>query len=92
MKTIDRDLEVVAADEPHGVIRPAIRIFTLAVDGHDAGMLKVTGDLRLEDKPRPALVVGCDLFLELLERDFTVDLAVARQKDAAQAPLVMQAR
>ena len=53
-KLLDRLLEAVAADEPHGVVGPAVGVGAQAVDRHDAGVLQPAGDLGLEQEPLAA--------------------------------------
>ena len=44
-------LRLVAADEPHGVVGPAVAVGAQAVDRHDPGVLQSAGDLGLEHEP-----------------------------------------
>jgi hypothetical protein len=46
-------LQVVAADEAHGIERAARGVVAEAVDGDDAGVLELAGDLRLARGRRP---------------------------------------
>ena len=52
-------MQALAADEAHGVIRPAVGVGAQAVDGHHARVLQPAGDLRFEDETAAAdRVVG----------------------------------
>ena len=44
-------LEAVAADEPHGVVGPAVGVGAQAVDRDDPRVLQPAGDLGLEQEP-----------------------------------------
>ena len=84
VEPLDRLLEAVAADEPHGVERPAVGVVAQAVDRHDPRVLQPAGDLGLQQEPRAALgVVGVPV-LDLLQRHLAVQLLVARDVDLAQ--------
>ena len=59
VEPLDGILEAIAADEPHGVVRPAVAVAAQAVDRDDARMLQPAGDLGLEQESAPAfLVIG----------------------------------
>ena len=90
VEPVDRLLERVALDEPHGVVRPAVGVGAQAVDGDDAGVLEPAGDLGLGDEPLPADGVVGVLLEDLLERHLAVQLAVERHEDGAQAALGMR--
>ena len=47
VKAAERVLQVLALNETHGVIRPAVRVSAQPVHRHDAGMLQSARDLRL---------------------------------------------
>ena len=49
-------LEAVAADEPHGVVGPAVAVGPQPVDRDDAGVLEAAGDLCLQQKT--GVVIG----------------------------------
>src|SRR5207237_585381 len=70
----DGGLQALAADEAHGVVRPAVGVAAEAVDGHDARMLQPAGDLALEQEAGPALGVVGVVALDLLERHLTAQL------------------
>ncbi len=74
-----------AADEPHGVVGPAVGVSAKPVDRHDPRMLEVAGDLRFQHKAFPALVVACKLALDLLESDLAVQFLVLGHEHLAQA-------
>ena len=85
MEVLDGLLEAVAADEPHGVVRPAVAVGAQPVDRDDARVLQPAGDLGLEQEPLAAgRVVGVRLE-DLLERHLAVQLAVQGDEDRAQA-------
>ncbi len=80
-------LEAVAADEPHGVVGPAIGVGPESVDRDDAGMLESAGDLGLEEESSAAVgVVGVEVE-DLLECDLAVELGVERDEDGAESAL-----
>ncbi len=59
VELLDRLLQAVALDEPHGVVRPAAAVGAQAVDRHDPGVLEPAGDLGLEHESLAAhRVVG----------------------------------
>ena len=57
VKLLDGRLEVVAADEPHGVEGAAVVVGAQAVDRHDAGVLEPAGDLGLDDEAGALVLV-----------------------------------
>ena len=80
----DRVLEAVAADEPHGVIRPAVAVRTQTVDRDDPRMFESAGDLSLHEKAGAVgWVVGVAIE-DLLEGDLTIELAVERDKHGSE--------
>jgi hypothetical protein len=85
MESCDRFLQVVTADETHGVERPAVRVGAEPVHWHDARMLQRAGDLRFQQKTTAAVAVVGMTRLNLLERDFTVQLDILRDEHFAQA-------
>ena len=89
VKAFDGLLEAVAADEAHGVVRPAIGILAEGVDRHDAGMFQTAGDLRLAHKAGTTFGVICVPRLDLFQRHLAVQLAVAGHEDLAQPPAGM---
>ena len=85
VEAVDGLLEAVAADEPHGVVGPAVGVGAQAVDRDDAGVLQAAGDLGLEQEAGAAgRVVGVAVE-DLLERHLAVQLGVERHEDGAQA-------
>ena len=87
VEAVDGLLELVAADEPHGVIGPAVAVSSQAVDRDDPGMLQPAGDLGLEQETLAAhRVVGVTV-QDLLERHLTVQLVIERHEDGARPPL-----
>ncbi len=90
MEAFDGLLEALAADEPHGVVRPAVLAGAQAVDRDDARMLQPAGDLGLPQEPSPADGVVGVVGLDLLEGDLAVQLRVQRHEDRADpAPGMM---
>ena len=85
MEPVDGLLEAVAADEPHGVERPAVGVVAQAVDRDDPRVLQPAGDLGLQQEPRAAVGVVGVAVLDLLERDLAVQLLVVGHEDLAQA-------
>ena len=90
MKPPDRHREALSLNEPHRVIRAAIGISAQAVDRHDAGMLEIARDLRLEHEPRSMVLPFGEPGLDLLERHVALQLTVARHPDLADSPLGMR--
>ena len=84
VKLLDGLLERIAANEPHGVIGPAVAVGTQPVHRHDAGMLEPPGDLGLEQKTLPADGVVRVVVEDLLERHLAVQLAVECDEDRPQ--------
>ena len=67
MVVLDGVLEAVALDEGrHGIERPAVGVPAEAVHRHDAGVLQAAGDLRFQQKARPATEFDFCLFPEQL--------------------------
>ena len=87
MERGDGLLEVVAPDEPHGVIGPAVGVVAQAVDGDDPGVLQAAGDLGLDQEPGAAVGVVGVVVEDLLEGDLAVQLGVEGDEDLAQAAL-----
>ena len=86
VKGPDGFLEVVAADEPHRVVRAAPFIQAHPVDRDNPGVFQAAGDLGLEQEAVPAdRVVGVAVE-DLLERDLAVELRVPGHEHFAQAP------
>ncbi len=84
MEVLDRLLEAVSLDEPHGVVGPAVGVGSHAIDRHDARMLQSAGDLGLGEEPLAAdRVVGMG-FEDLLERHLAVQLVIQRHEHLAQ--------
>jgi hypothetical protein len=85
MKCVDRLLERVAADEPHGVKWAAAGVGTEPIDRHDAGVFQPAGDLGLEQEPLAAHAVVGVIVEDLLEGDLAVQLGIQRHEDGAQS-------
>ena len=64
---VDGLLEALAADEPHGIVGPALVVGPQAVDRDDARVLQPAGDLGLEQEAGAAGGVVGVLGLDLLE-------------------------
>ena len=90
VKAIDRFLERIATDKPHGVKRAAVGVGSQAIYGNDAGMLEAAGDLGLGQEPLPARCVVGVVVEYLLERHLAVKLGVERDKDGSQASAGMR--
>ena len=89
VELLDRLLEAVALDEPHGVVRAAAAVGAQTVNRHDAGVLEPAGHLGLQHEPLAAHRVVGVLLEDLLERHLAVQLAVERHEHLAQpAPRV----
>ena len=73
-------LQALAADEPHGVERPAVIVGPQTVNGHDPGMLEPPGNLGFDQEAGPAGRVIGMLRLDLLEGDLAVELAIQSHK------------
>ena len=71
-------LRLSPADEPHGVVGPAVGIGAQAVDRHDPRVLEAAGDLGLEQEAGAADRIIGVLVEDLLER---------RPRDAAPRPV-----
>ena len=84
VEPLDGVLEAIAADEPHGVKRPAVGVGAQAVDRDDARMLEPAGDLGLEQESAAALRVIGVRVEDLLERDLAMQLAVESHEDGAE--------
>ena len=91
VKLLDGRLEVVAADEPHGVEGAAVVVGAQAVDRHDAGVFEPAGDLGLDDEAGPLVLVGGVVVLDPLQRHDAVELAVAGDVDLAEGAAVVEA-
>ncbi len=91
MKLLDGRLEVVAADEPHGVEGPAVVVGAQAVDRHDAGVFEPAGDLGLDDEAGTLVLVAGVRLLDPLQRHDAVKLLVAGDVDLAQGAAVVKA-
>ena len=86
MEAVDRLLEAVALDEPHGVVGPAVAVAAQAVDRHDPGVLQPAGDLGLEQEPLAADRVVGVVVEDLLERHLAIELGVEATKTAPRPP------
>ena len=80
-------MRLVAPDEPHGVVGPAVAVVAQAIDGDDPGVFEAAGDLGLDQEAGPADRVVGVVVEDLLEGDLAVQLAVERHEDGTQAPL-----
>ena len=90
VEAVDGLLEVVAADEPHGVEGPAVAVGPQPVDRDDARVLQPAGDLGLQQEPLAAgRVVGVRVE-DLLEGHLAVQLGVQGDEDGAQAAAGMR--
>src|SRR5262245_10268479 len=69
-------LEVVSLDEPHSIVRPAVRVAAQAVDRHDAGMFEPPGDLRFQEESTTAAGIRGVALLDLLQRHLSIQLRV----------------
>ena len=59
VKALNRFLEAIPTDEPHGVIGPAVAVGPQAIDRDDPRVLQPAGDLGLDQDPVAAdLVIG----------------------------------
>ena len=85
VEAVDGLLEAVAADEPHGVVGPAVGVGAQAVDRDDPRVLQPAGDLGLEQEAGAADRVVGVLVEDLLERHLAVQLGVQGDEDGAQA-------
>jgi hypothetical protein len=85
VEALNRSFQVLAPNEPHGIIRATVRVLPKAIHWDNAGMLKVAGDLSLEQKAGTTRgLVGMPA-LDFLQRDFTVQLQVVRDENLAQS-------
>src|SRR5262249_32111122 len=85
METLNRLMHAIAADEPHGIERPAVEIVTQAVDRHDARMFQSACNLGFQHEPYPAVGVVRVAKLDLLESHLSVQLLVLSDEDLPQA-------
>lgn len=92
IKAIDCFLETVAADEPHGVERPAVRVAAQPIDGHDAGVLQGAGDLGLQHEPRARIGMIGMTVLNLLQGHLPVQFRVLRHVNVTEAALGMRSQ
>ncbi len=89
VERLDRLLEAVALDEPHGVVRASAGGGAHTVNRYDPGVLQSSGDLGLGDEPLAAERVVGVLLEDLLERHLAVQLDIQRHEHLAQpAPRV----
>ena len=89
MVVFDCHLQIHTAYESHGVVRPAIGKLPQAVDGHDAGMLESTGDLRFAYEASPVLIVVGMSGKDFFEGDLAMQFFVESNRNSAEsAPLV----
>ena len=80
-------LEGLAADQPHGVERPALRVSVQTIDRHDARVFQPAGQLGLQQKTGTAAGIIGLLGPDLLERDLAMQLAIQGDRDQADASL-----
>jgi hypothetical protein len=83
MKVIDGLLEAFATDEPHRVVGSAVRRASQTIDGHDAGVLEASGNLRLSNEPVSTGGIVGVAALNLFESDFSAKFEIPRHKDLA---------
>ena len=90
VEVLDRLLEAISPDEPHGVIRAAAAVGAQAVDRHDARVFQATGDLGLGDEPLTADgVVGVPLE-DLFQGHLAVQLGIEGHEHLAQTAARMR--
>ncbi len=89
--TVDRLLEAVPSDEPHGIIRPAVGVVPEAVDGDDPGMLQTSRHLGFEQEAGAAPGVVGVMLLDLLQRDLAPEFLVEGEVDLADRAPGMRA-
>ena len=87
MEMVDRLLEALAADEPHGVVRAAVAVGAQSVDRDDPGVLEAPGDPGLDEEAGPAGAVVGAVVEDLLDGDLAVELGVEGHEDGARPPL-----
>ena len=83
---VDRFLEAIAADEPHGVIGAAVVVSAQSVDRDDPGMLEPAGDLGLGEESESADRVVGTMVEDLLEGDLAVSSESRATKTAPRPP------
>ena len=91
VEAVDRLLEAISFDEPHGIERAAVGVSSQAVDRHDARMLQPAGDFRFEHEPLAAGRVVGVLLQDLLERHFAMELLIESNEHRPQAAAGMRA-
>src|SRR5262249_29341908 len=87
MELLDGLLERIAANETHGVVRPAVAVGTEPIHGHNARMLQSPGNLGFKQKPLPAHGIVRVVVQDLLEGHLAVQLAVECDEYRPQATL-----
>jgi hypothetical protein len=80
----DRVVERAALDELHRVVRPALLVLAERVDGDDAGVLELAGDLGLVDEALAELRDVGQVRAHLLERDLAPERLVERDRNGAE--------
>ena len=90
VEPVDRLLERVAADEPHGVVGSAVVVGAEAVDRDDSRVLQPSRDLGLDEEPLAADGVVGVAVEDPLDRHFPVELAVQAHEHRAQTALRMR--
>ena len=75
----------VAADEAHGIKRPAIGKLPQTVHRHDGGMLQAAGHFRLQQEALPATLISGKFFEDFFQGHFAVQLAVIGDGNLSQS-------
>ena len=83
----DRLLERLAADEPHHVVRPSVRVLAQRMDRHHPGVLQRARDLGLGNEARAAFRVAGTMDQQFLERHLAVQVLIDRDRHLPQPPL-----
>ena len=85
MEALDRLLEALALDQPHGVEGAALGVAAQAVDRDDAGVLQPPGDLGLQQEAGAAVRVVGMAVEDLLQRHLAVQFRIEGHEDGPQA-------
>ena len=88
----DRLLQVVAANEPHGVEGPTVSVGAQAIHRHDARVLQAARDFSFQQKADAAVKMVGELLLDLLESHLAAEFFILRHEDFAQAALGMRSQ
>ena len=87
VKLGDSGAQVLPDDQSHRVERPTVWILAQAIHGNDARVFECASDFGFTHEPLAAgLVVGVR-GKDLLQRDFAIDLAIARDLHPARGRL-----